>query len=1398
VRAKLAAQTGVDHSIEMLTQVVEKGWFDGGRLDKTWVYFGSQSDEEKDPNVGTPLETAVNPSFSYEKEAVQNPYDNNANPQTLTVKGKTVGISGFLPSSTYGENADFFALKVLDCQSMINVNDGYKGGRNYSVTRNLERVLNHLGAVPSVNLPNVGTAILDNRPPTGYRNKYELLRAVGFDRAKYDRIKDFVTVNSWVDTQVVNPVPLSSAMAAQYKGISYDRPKDASGNTLYRYGHNVNTAGQPITTPLAWFDSAQSTNPYHNAIWEASSLAPMYIEMVERAPVNLNTAAREVLIALVAELQGFFSLGARRNTPTALDYTWMTERYTYDAAGPASEMNRAGSDVLAWLYSTTAFTAPAGGGTGVTGTNSTEKIVDEMIACRSGQVSPATGQNYRSLGFGGHFKSWAQFNRFVDFLVEQRVIEDSRTFYDFHDQSPKSSPPQKVMASRAMGDVLKANFNPNLHLNEANPNKMLFGLVDKTDLICNSTEGCFTPMGTFEIESLGYVVKPTDSKDALAATDNKMIAQHKLTVVVKLYDATRDTAQNQFYQGAFGPRKIAAPTTNNDCAVEIGPEPDNGTQPTDADYEGYISLSTLFNESHTKGQLIQAGGNQACPGWDIPQIWGIKKHNVWDDGNYVYVQVVYWDGEVWRWDIPKNSIGGGMSPIPNYSGYGYSGYPIPNGSYRATFYPPYTNPQRRDALWLCGHGIKHWLGGERTPPTGFGGWGGSGVSGINTNWGGPLKPKGTLFTTMPTGNDYPGANKLPAGDSLFGDQMHTHLRLDQCAHHHWAGNNSRKLPLGAWERVQGIRNYNDKTETIRGPYGPVDSTRVNQAGRFRIAKSYRLTPAFVQPGTTSLQAPSVPTLPAVTVSDLRIDGAYCEHNSAFGYEVADNFDVRRGAIAFWIKPNFHPEFTGKSRLLTSLTRFADKPYLDASGKRRQELALYLLPYHRFFPNAAMYGAAEEPAPPIGGAGAGQIALARPVSLTSIWSYAPQTGNGGGAAGYSPTINHKWHGNTEGPTNFIGTDGKLNHLRSNEWTHIVFAWKMQKGFRKTWKADKNKWIVIETGEDTIDLSAGFVNGHYLPGSIQVVVAQPDGIQSNDKKWNHKATNQNNSIRVGGEYSNPIETLYDVAHKYFADATIDEFYYWEDDRLGVDMGMKIATYGRYYKPVDNDPDSGAFISRDFPVTSFVNRDYPLPSPVDPPAPTINTGGGGGGGGGAQGTTQQVQIPAPAPIKMKVIAIQWTAVAEDYVDVAPGVIGTGTGPAPQARMKPVMYNYQPLYLQNQPPTPMSPPSTPDVNGFAYETVADTYVQVDGSTYGPYRNEPWSPIRIAHITGVFATGPNVNMRPPTVNTSLRYKTKFRVGLANVQQALNAVLITTPYVDDVTLFYTKGEVEYLNWTVNP
>jgi hypothetical protein len=143
-----------------------------------------------------------------------------------------------------------------------------------------------------------------------------------------------------------------------------------------------------------------------------------------------------------------------------------------------------------------------------------------------------------------------------------------------------------------MADVLKANFNPNCTLNEVNPDRNLFLEVDKTDLICNSTEFCFTPMGYFEIECEGLIIKTPRGDDLTRARIGEIQAKEIVECVVKLYDVYRETSQADFCKGDLGLR-VRRLMTNSNRPLELGPEPEAGENPEECRWSGWIQLSTI-------------------------------------------------------------------------------------------------------------------------------------------------------------------------------------------------------------------------------------------------------------------------------------------------------------------------------------------------------------------------------------------------------------------------------------------------------------------------------------------------------------------------------------------------------------------------------------------------------------------------------------------------------------------------------------------------------------------------------------------------------------------------------------------------------------------------------------
>ncbi len=498
-----------------------------------------------------------------------------------------------MSSGTYEERGDRATIRITDANARINVNDGAARGPDDSVSQNLRRILDVLGAQPSVDVPALGERILRARPTGGYASAFDLLPALGHDRDAFRRVRDFLTVRSWSDPGVANPVPLSAETEALYP-VRFARPA-GPGGPVFRAGHQKSHSGAPLSMPLRVFESLQGgSSP--NAIWGRDSLAPRWIEVVSRSPVNVNRAPREVLLALLVDLEGFFVLERRRAAPSdpgvapcaspGAAYAWTTVRHSDDPHGNDG-------DECGFLYRTIPFTGP--GGRSREGIPA-ERVADEILACRERRPSPGVpGLDYAAVPFGGPFRSWAQFNLFVDALVLRGLIADRRTeLYADLDEAGRRVPASEIqlrIASQAAGDVLKANFNPNLHLNEINPNRNLFTHVDKTDLIVHSTEFSFSPMGVFEVESTGRVLR-----------DGESVARARVVSVVRAYDAVRESSQRDFSRGTL-PERRGAPETNNNLGLETGPEPENGPAPSENGAEGYLQLPTVggnFTKDETK------------------------------------------------------------------------------------------------------------------------------------------------------------------------------------------------------------------------------------------------------------------------------------------------------------------------------------------------------------------------------------------------------------------------------------------------------------------------------------------------------------------------------------------------------------------------------------------------------------------------------------------------------------------------------------------------------------------------------------------------------------------------------------------------------------------------------
>ncbi len=112
----------------------------------------------------------------------------------------------------------------------------------------------------------------------------------------------------------------------------------------------------------------------------------------------------------------------------------------------------------------------------------------------------------------GDFHTWEEFHAFVDGLGVAGLVTPSQA------------------------DAIKANANPNTLLNRFHPNREVALRVQKADLTYATTEFSFDAMGYFRVESLARVLHQ----------DGSEVATSRAIAVIKAYDATRVTSQEQF------------------------------------------------------------------------------------------------------------------------------------------------------------------------------------------------------------------------------------------------------------------------------------------------------------------------------------------------------------------------------------------------------------------------------------------------------------------------------------------------------------------------------------------------------------------------------------------------------------------------------------------------------------------------------------------------------------------------------------------------------------------------------------------------------------------------------------------------------------------------------------
>lgn len=648
VRAKLLAVSG----LEAVAQLANEN---GSAV--AMQYWGRDDDEggiaDTDP-VNVVIEDATNPSFALETDG--DPTTGSVAPQILTVLSggvtKQIGISGVMATGAYGINSDVFTVRVKDGSGGININDGLGHPYRQAV---LERVLNRMGeellTAPGP-IPTLGTTIVTNRPPTGYTSVDEV--AAFFTKPQFDLFYDKITVAAWQDPTTCNPVPLSEDDKDPYyvptatfsdpvdgdPAIFAVRPTGSKG----RYGRNYRSDGFLNTSLLKFFSGSptliDTATIRNSSVYGFDELNPRFVEICPRASVNMNTAPREVLIALFRDLEGMLCVEQRRPiggySPGVFHPVLYYDYNSTDPEWPMAKGSGAFGSGLdgTWNYVYTAGEIGVMFRTQPIDQSLARELAEEIIACRTktkcGTVHGQYGTTYShseylydTAWYGGQFKSWQEFNMLIDLFaedtsisndnpprIEKELLKDTRGNVEFYVypiipsngmEVSSGSGAYTMYMTQARADTIKANFNPNTHLNELNPDLNIRLLVDKTDLIQPSFEFSFESNGTYEIESLGRVLKPRGGINAFTST-SIVAAEKKAAAIVRLFTPFRYTTQRDFYgdvgYGGVSGDNYAVLSNSADGrtymnkALAIGPEVDQGAAPTENGYDGYVVLST--------------------------------------------------------------------------------------------------------------------------------------------------------------------------------------------------------------------------------------------------------------------------------------------------------------------------------------------------------------------------------------------------------------------------------------------------------------------------------------------------------------------------------------------------------------------------------------------------------------------------------------------------------------------------------------------------------------------------------------------------------------------------------------------------------------------------------------
>lgn len=466
----------------------------------------------------------------------------------------------------------------------------------------------------------------------------------------FEIVSQFLSAHAWVDTTTLDPSKLQHMRAndptifytSSGSGILASRPDygppepglDGDVNRLARAALTTidPSEGDPLVGASAPSDLAVSTlaavgaspsascavdrlvnqrrsqSGYHptgndhfgpqqtcqgNALSSAPSYPPANDCLQPRAPLNLNSASYCALRSNIEGVAGVFWDRLDWSSPSAYN---ASPCGNYEGPGYTNAQREVLSPLLAHFvachiiakrerrgpYAWPGATPPTSG----PGSEAWYLLPGEP-----GYVLP--GANFP----GGPFRTWLEWYKFVDFVSTQ----------------PGNPFSGNAARRGAQKGILKANANPNSHINKFNPDECFgarFGDVDKADLDTWSTEFSFRSNGYFEVDSVGRVL---ENQGQTMPPTLVIVAEQKVSTIIRVYDVVKHSTQKQFISRRLDslntqtyPENInpVSNVTGNPAAWGTITSPVPAVQDKAADWDGFIGVA----DADYGGELIVPSG----------------------------------------------------------------------------------------------------------------------------------------------------------------------------------------------------------------------------------------------------------------------------------------------------------------------------------------------------------------------------------------------------------------------------------------------------------------------------------------------------------------------------------------------------------------------------------------------------------------------------------------------------------------------------------------------------------------------------------------------------------------------------------------------------------------------